>query len=75
MSKVNDIEDFNRDVVFQITEGGYPVPNKVARLGISKFPLYEWRKRYAKPSAIRDNEQAASGQKRSLKLPFKPTEN
>ncbi|MET3354051.1 UNVERIFIED_ORG: transposase [Xanthobacter viscosus] len=30
-----------------------------ARLGIRKYSLYEWRKRYAKPAAARDDEQAA----------------
>ena len=31
-----------------------------ARLGISKYSLYEWRKRYGKPAAVaRDDDQAA----------------
>ena len=44
----------------QITERGYPVAEVAARLGVSKFSLYEWKKRYAKPAAAaRDGDQAA----------------
>ena len=59
MGKANFTEDFKRDAVLQITERGYPVAEVAARLGISKYPLYEWKKRYAKPAAARDDEQAA----------------
>jgi transposase len=59
MGKANFTEDFKRDAVLQITERGYPVAEVAARLGISKYSLYEWRKRYAKPAAARDDEQAA----------------
>lgn len=46
MGKANFTEDFKRDAVLQITERGYPVAEVAARLGISKYSLYEWRKRY-----------------------------
>jgi transposase len=59
MGKANFTEDFKRDAVLQITERGYPVAEVAARLGISKYSLYEWKKRYAKPAAARDDEQAA----------------
>ncbi len=59
MGKANFTEDFKRDAVLQITERGYPVAEVAARLGISKYSLYEWKKRYAKPAAARDEEQAA----------------
>jgi transposase len=59
MGKANFTEDFKRDAVLQITERGYPVAEVAARLGISKYSLYEWRKRYAKPAAVRDDERAA----------------
>jgi transposase len=52
--------EFKRDAVLQITERGYAVAEGAARLGISKYSLYEWRKRYAKPTAAaRDDDQAA----------------
>ncbi|KAF0119665.1 MAG: transposase family protein [Xanthobacteraceae bacterium] len=59
MGKANFAEDFKRDAVLQITERGYPVAEVAARLGISKYLLYEWKKRYAKPAAARDDEQTA----------------
>ena len=60
MGKANFTEDFKRDAVLQITERGYPVAEVAARLGISKYSLYEWRKRYGKPVAVaRDDDQAA----------------
>ena len=46
MGKANSTEDFKRDAVVQITERGYPVAEVAARLGISKYSLYEWKKRY-----------------------------
>ncbi|MFG1347797.1 IS3 family transposase [Xanthobacter autotrophicus DSM 431] len=46
MGKANFAEDFKRDTVLQITERGYPVAEVAARLGISKYSLYEWRRRY-----------------------------
>ena len=60
MGKANFTEDFKRDTVLQITERGYPVAEVAARLAISKYSLYEWRKRYGKPAAMaRDDDQAA----------------
>jgi len=60
MGKANFTEDFKREAVFQITERGYPVAEVAARLGISKYSLYEWRKRYGKPAAaVRDEDHAA----------------
>ncbi|GLI23671.1 hypothetical protein XFLAVUS301_33450 [Xanthobacter flavus] len=43
-------KDFKRDAVVQITEQGYPIAEVAARLGISKYSLYEWRKRYGNPT-------------------------
>jgi transposase len=66
MGKANFTEDFKRDAVLQVTERGYPVAEVAARLGISKYSLYEWKKRYAKPAAAtRDDDQA--GEVRRLK--------
>ncbi|MBS7534860.1 transposase, partial [Ancylobacter sonchi] len=60
MGKANFTEDFKRDAVVQITERGYPFAEAAARLGISKYSLYEWRKRYGKSAAVvRGDDQAA----------------
>jgi transposase len=55
MGKANFTDDFKRDAVLQITERGYPVAEVAARLGISKYSLYDWKKRYAKPATARDD--------------------
>ncbi len=52
-------DDFKRDAVLQITERGYPVAEVAARLGISKYSLYEWLKMFAKPPAAQENEHGA----------------
>ena len=60
MGKGNFTEDFKRDAVVQITERGYPVAEVAARLGINKYSLYEWKKRYGKPAPIaREDDQTA----------------
>ena len=59
MGKANFTEEFKRDAVLQITERGYAVAEVAARLGISKYSLYEWKKRYGKQVTARDDEQAA----------------
>ena len=59
MGKANFTEDFKRDAVLQITERGYPVAEVAARLGISKYSLYEWKKHYSKPVSVPVDEQGA----------------
>ena len=68
MGNANFTDDFKRDAVLQITERGYPVAEVAARLGISKYSLYDWRKKFAKPPAAQENEQGAEirGLKREL---------
>lgn len=61
MGKANFTEDFKRDAVLQVTERGYPVAEVAARLGISKYSLYEWKKRYAKPAAATSTTLGATG--------------
>lgn len=69
MGKANFTEDFKREAVVQITERGYPVAEVAARLGISKYSLYEWKKRYGKPAAAaRDDDQAAEARRLKREL-------
>ena len=72
MGKANFAEDLKCDPMFQTNERGYPVAEVAARLGISKYSLYEWRKQYAKPAAARDDDQAA--EIRPLKRDMQPSQ-
>ena len=56
MGNASFTDDFKRDAVLQNTERSYPVAEVAARLGVSQYSLYEWRKRYAKPAMARDDE-------------------
>jgi transposase len=69
MGRANFTEDFKRDAVLQVTERGYPLAEVAARLGISKYPLYEWKKRYAKPAAAaRDDDHVAEARRLKREL-------
>jgi transposase len=56
MGKANFSDDFKRDAVRQITERGYPVAEVSQRLGVSQHSLYEWKKKFATPSAKANDE-------------------
>ena len=66
MGKGNFSDEFKRDAVAQITERGYPVAEVSQRLGVSQHSLYEWKKKFSKPSsgAIEDGRD---GEIRRLK--------
>ena len=49
MGTSNYSDEFKRDPVHQITVRGYPVREVSRRLGISKFPLDKWLKRFGEP--------------------------
>ena len=59
MGKANFSDDFKRDAVLQITERGYPVAEVSQRLGVSQHSLYEWKRKFSKPSDSSDDDQAA----------------
>ena len=50
MGKANFSDEFKRDAVVQITERGYPVAEVSRRLGVSQHSLYEWKKKFTRPS-------------------------
>jgi transposase len=68
MGKGNFSDDFKRDAVLQITERGYPVAEVSQRLGVSQHSLYEWKKKFSKPSASGDDEQAAENRRLKREL-------
>lgn len=74
MGKANFTEDFKRDAVLQITERGCPVSEVAARLGISKYSLSEWRKRYGKPAAAASDDDQAAEVRRLKREPQRVTE-
>ncbi len=52
MSSTKFSDDFKRDAVAQITEGGYPVREVAERLGVSHYSLYSWKKAQRARSCI-----------------------
>lgn len=52
-------EEFKREAVKQITEGGYAVADVARRLGTTTHSLYTWRQKYGNnsPHAIKDSCQ------------------
>ena len=48
MGTGNFTDDFKRDAVAQITEGGYPAKEVSERLGVSTHSLYAWKRKFAK---------------------------
>lgn len=66
MGKANFSDDFKRDAVAQISEGGYPVAEVSQRLGVSQHSLYEWKKKFSQPSGGDDKGAEISRLKREL---------
>jgi transposase len=60
MGKGNFSEDFKLDAVRQITERGYRVAEVSQRLGVSQHSLYEWSKKFSKPSSSSDEDGQAA---------------
>ncbi len=66
MGKGKFSDEFKRDAVTQITERGYPVAEVAARLGVSAYSLYEWKKKFAAPAASDDKDAEIRQLKREL---------
>ena len=54
-------EEFKKEAVKQITDGGYAVADVARRLGTTTHSLYAWRQKYGSgsPQAIKDSNQHA----------------
>ena len=54
-------DEFKVAAVKQITDRGHSVADVAGRLGVSIHSLYAWRRKYEKPSTVRqaDADQAA----------------
>jgi len=66
MGKANFSDDFKRDAVAQITERGYPVAQVSQRLGVSPHSLYEWKRKFSRPSGGDDKDAEIRRLKREL---------
>ena len=67
MSSIKFSGDFNRDAVAQIAERAYQVREVAARLGVSQYSLYSWKKKFAKaPSGDAEKEAEIRRLKREL---------
>ena len=49
MSGKRYTDEFKIEAVRQITEGGYPVQEVAARLGVTTKSLYDWKAKFGKP--------------------------
>ena len=61
MSRKRYSEEFKKEAVKQITEGGYAVADVARRLGTTTHSLYTWRQKYTAntPQTVADNKQQA----------------
>ena len=60
-------EEFKIDAVSQVTDRGYSVKEVSGRLGISAKSMYDWIKRYQKPSSVNRKEIDDAQENRRLK--------
>jgi transposase len=66
MGKVNFSDDFKRYAVAQITERGYAVAEVSQRLGVSQHSLYQWKRKFSRPSGGDDRDAEIRRLKREL---------
>lgn len=66
MGRIKFSDDFKRDAVAQITDRGYPVAEVSQRLGVSQHSLYQWKKKFARPSGGDDRDAEIRRLKREL---------
>ncbi|MCM5705631.1 IS3 family transposase [Larsenimonas salina] len=71
MSHQRYTEEFKIEAVKQVTERGHPVAEVAARLGVSGHSLYQWIKRYAKPTEQRQQDDDLQAENRRLRAELK----
>ena len=71
MSGKRYTDEFKIEAVKQITEGGYPVQEVAARLGVTTKSLYDRKARFGKSSAEYQKEKVAQDELRRLKAELK----
>lgn len=64
-------EEFKIEAVKQVADRGHSVAEVAARLGVSAHSLYQWLKRYDKPTAQRQQDDDLQAENRRLKAELK----
>ena len=71
MSGKRYTDEFKIEAVRQITEGGYPVQEVAARLGVTTKSLHDWKAKFGKPSGEYLKEKATQDELKKLKADLK----
>ena len=71
MSNPRYTEEFKIEAVKQVADRGHSVAEVAARLGVSANSLYQWIKRYAKPTDQRQHDDDLQAENRRLKAELK----
>ena len=71
MSGKRYTDEFKIEAVRQITEGGYPVQEVAARLGVTTKSLYDWKAKFGKLSGEYQKEKATQDELKKLKADLK----
>tara|TARA_R110000782_G_C14753133_1_gene407407 strand:+ start:63 stop:341 length:279 start_codon:yes stop_codon:yes gene_type:complete len=71
MSNPRYTEEFKIEAVKQVADRGHSVAEVAARLGVSAHSLYQWIKRYAKPTDQRQHDDDLQAENRRLKAELK----
>lgn len=73
-SGVRYTEEFKQEAVNQVTQHGYKVAEVSDRLGISTKSLYDWIKKFSKPSNVRIKDADLQAENARLKRELKRVE-
>ena len=64
-------EEFKKEAVKQIIEGGYGVADVARRLGMTTHSLYAWIRKYGERAQQNDRQEQQSAEIRRLKAELK----
>ena len=67
-------DEFKQEAVNQVVNHGYSVSDVSSRLGISTKSLYDWKKKFSKPSNVRKQEDDLQAEVARLKRDLKRVE-
>ncbi|MFV0542538.1 MAG: transposase [Marinicella pacifica] len=67
-------DEFKQEAVNQVVKHGYSVSDMSSRLGISTKSLYDWKKKFSKPSNARKQEDDLQAEVARLKRDLKRVE-